>query len=98
VTIAIVKQLGKFARSLLYLFNDEALYERRIGKYLLLIYGECQKNQRQAVTLSAERFPNKHQNTDFSIVYLLDLFNIVHYMLQHVHGTYRNKQKQQLIQ
>ena len=37
------------------------------------------------------------QGTDFSTVYLLDLFNIGHYMFQHVHGTYRNEQKQQLM-
>jgi len=91
LTIAVVKQLGKFARSLLYLFNDGALYERRLAN-TLLIYGECQKNQRQAATLYTERFflTSNTQGTNFSTVYLLDLFNMGHYTLQHATSRSNN--------
>ncbi|KYN16536.1 hypothetical protein ALC57_11197 [Trachymyrmex cornetzi] len=55
--MAVVKQLGKFSRSLIYLTMERYTNEELTN--MLLIYGKCQKNQRQAAALYVERFPVK---------------------------------------
>ncbi|KYN17131.1 hypothetical protein ALC57_10594 [Trachymyrmex cornetzi] len=52
--MAVVKQLGKFVRSLIYLTMERYTNEELAN--MLLLYRECQKNQRQAAALYAERF------------------------------------------
>lgn len=43
--------------------NERNLYSYEELTDMILIYGECRKNQRQAATLYAERFPNRrHPN------------------------------------
>jgi len=65
---------------------------------MLLIYGECHKNERMAAVLYANRFPDKRHPTHvirfFSIA---EFANMARFTRQHVHETYLNAKKEWLL-